>query len=180
MLSKILYRVLLAIIALLSVNSSYSQLTVNDTINLESVTIYRPTHSNTKLGLKSVSIDSLAIAQKRALSLSALLQENTSIFVKTYGRGATATASMRGTSASHTNVYWNGIKINSPMSGEADFSLVPLYFVDDVAIHFGQASMGLGSGGLGGAISLKSRPNWNRKFGAQIYQIGRASCRERV
>jgi len=170
MLSKFLYRVLLATIALLSVNSSYSQLTVNDTINLESVTIYRPTHSNTKLGLKSVSIDTLAIAQKRALSLSALLQENTSIFVKTYGRGATATASMRGTSASHTNVYWNGIKINSPMSGEADFSLVPLYFVDDVAIHFGQASMGLGSGGLGGAISLKSRPNWNRKFGAQIYQ----------
>ena len=170
MLSKFLYRLFTASVVLLCAYSSYSQHTVNDTINLESVTIYKPKHSIAKSGLKTISIDTLAISQKKALSLSALLQENTSIFIKTYGRGATATASMRGTSASHTNVYWNGIKINSPMSGEADFSLVPLYFVDDVAIHFGQASMGFGSGGLGGAINLKSRPNWNRKFGAQIYQ----------
>ena len=170
MLSKFLYRLLTTVIVMLLVHSGYAQYVTNDTIDVGSVTVYRAKHKGGQSGLKSISIDTLAITQKKTLSLSELLQENTSIFIKTYGQGATATASMRGTSASHTNVYWNGIKINSPMTGEADFSLIPLYFVDDVAIHFGQASMGLGSGGLGGAISLKSQPNWNEKFGAKIYQ----------
>ena len=155
---------------MLLVQSGYAQYVTNDTIDVESVTVYRAKHRNTQSGLKSISIDTLAITQQKTLSLSELLQENTSIFIKTYGQGGTATASMRGTGASHTNVYWNGIKVNSPMTGEADFSLIPLYFVDDVAIHFGQASMGLGSGGLGGAISLKSQPSWNEKFGVKIYQ----------
>ncbi|PKP37113.1 MAG: hypothetical protein CVT98_06525 [Bacteroidetes bacterium HGW-Bacteroidetes-15] len=83
---------------------------------------------------------------------------------------ATATASFRGTGASHTNVYWNGIKINSPMSGEADFSLIPLYFIDDVAIHFGQSSMSYGSGGLGGSVNLMSTPDWSKEVGVKVYQ----------
>jgi outer membrane cobalamin receptor len=56
------------------------------------------------------------------------------------------------------------------MSGEADISLIPLYFIDDVAIHFGQSSMSYGSGGLGGSVNLHSSPDWTRQVGGKIYQ----------
>ncbi|HRX66811.1 MAG TPA: TonB-dependent receptor [Tenuifilaceae bacterium] len=142
-----------------------------DTLEIESVTIYKNrTIADVPAGAKIVRVDSLVFREKLNLSLSELLIENSPIFIKTYGRGATATASFRGTGASHTLVSWNGLKINSPMSGEVDFSLIPLYFVDDISIHFGQSSMKFGSGGLGGAVNLKSSPDWDKKFGANIYQ----------
>lgn len=166
-----LNRIVFLLIALLNAFGVQSQDLLRDTITIESITVYRnKAYHGIQAGVKSILLDSLVINEKRNLSLAELLQENSPIFIKTYGRGATATASLRGTSASHTNVYWNGIKINSPMSGEADFSLVPLYFVDEVAIHFGQSSMGYGSGGLGGAVSLQSTPNWSKPFTAKVYQ----------
>lgn len=165
------YRILLLAVMLLNTVGAFAQHLVSDTISLESVTVYqRRQASGLQAGIKSISIDTLVIREKQGLSLAELLQDNSPIFIKTYGRGATATASLRGTSASHTKVYWNGLRINSPMSGEADFSLVPLYFVDDVAIHFGQSSMSFGSGGLGGSVHLQSVPNWGKQYGAKVYQ----------
>jgi iron complex outermembrane receptor protein len=162
---------LLAVIAHGMMQNAYAQNIATDTIEIEGVTIYKNRlPENFRPGLKTVSVDSLVFMEKRGLNLTELLSENSPIFIKTYGRGATATASFRGTGASHTLVLWNGLKINSPMSGEVDFSLIPLYFVDDVSIHFGQSSMGFGSGGLGGAIALQSSPDWNTKAGAKIYQ----------
>lgn len=149
----------------------YSQTTPLDTIDLESVSIYvSRSNLGIRTGIKSFTVDSLIMREKAGLSLSELLQENSPIFIKTYGRGATATASFRGTGASHTNVYWNGIKINSPMSGEADFSLIPLHFVDDVMIHFGQSSMKFGSGGFGGSVNMQSAPKWTDQHSVNIFQ----------
>ena len=165
------YRILLFAVMLLNTLGAFAQHLVSDTISLEGVTVYqRRQASGLQAGIKSISIDTLVIREKQGLSLAELLQDNSPIFIKTYGRGATATASLRGTSASHTKVYWNGLRINSPMSGEADFSIVPLYFVDDVAIHFGQSSMSFGSGGLGGSVNLQSTPNWGKQYGAKVYQ----------
>lgn len=165
------FRTISVMLALLSTFDASSQHLLSDTIAIESVSISRNRTGNLlQKGLKSISIDTLVLNEKKGLSLAELLQENSPIFIKTYGRGATATASLRGTSASHTKVYWNGLQVNSPMSGEADFSLVPLYFVDDVAIHVGQSSMRYGNGGLGGAVSLQSIPDWSKQLGATIYQ----------
>jgi iron complex outermembrane receptor protein len=150
---------------------AFSQVLESDTLNLESIIIYHSkVGADTRPGLKSISIDSMLIKEKINLSLADLLIENSPIFIKTYGRGASATVSFRGTGASHTNVYWNGIKINSPMSGEADISLIPLYFIDDVAIHFGQSSMSYGSGGLGGSVNLQSSPDWTNQASGKVYQ----------
>ncbi len=150
---------------------AYSQSIATDTIEIESISIYRNRNSIDYIpGTKVESIDSMVFKEKSFLSLAELLGENSPIFIKTYGRGATATASFRGTGASHTQVFWNGLKINSPMSGQVDFSQIPLYFIDNVSIHFGQSSMNFGSGGLGGSVNLGSSPDWNKKNGAKIYQ----------
>jgi iron complex outermembrane receptor protein len=148
-----------------------SQSIATDTLEIESISIFRSKNSIGYLpGTKVETIDTVVLNEKASLSLAELLGENSPIFIKTYGRGATATASFRGTGASHTQVFWNGLKINSPMSGQVDFSQIPLYFVDNVSIHFGQSSMNFGSGGLGGSVNLASSPDWSKKSGAKVYQ----------
>ena len=116
-----------------------------------------------RAGMKQTEVDSTILQDKRSLSLSDLLSENTSVFIRNHGRGALATASFRGTSSSHTQVNWNGISINSPMAGMVDFSLIPVYIIDELNLKYGSASLADRSGGIGGSININNRPEWNNK-----------------
>lgn len=111
-------------------------------------------------GFKQTVIDTSILSEKASVSLSELLSENTSVFIKSNGRGAMASASFRGTAPSHTQVSWNGISVNSPMLGMVDFSLVPVYIVDNLILRHGAASLTDGGGGIGGSINLENRPGW--------------------
>jgi outer membrane cobalamin receptor len=114
-------------------------------------------------GMRQSQVDSTILQNKMARSVSDLLSENTSVFIKNHGRGALATASFRGTAASHTQVKWNGISINSPMAGMVDFSLIPVYLIDELHLKHGPASLADGVGGIGGSIHLYNRATWNDK-----------------
>ena len=114
-------------------------------------------------GMKQTRVDSLTLQNKVSLSLSDLLSENTSVFIKNHGRGALATASFRGTAPSHTQVSWNGLNINSPMAGMVDFSLIPVYIIDDLVLNHGAASLADRSGGIGGSIHINNQADWSRK-----------------
>ena len=120
--------------------------------------------------MKKSKIDSIVLKEKANASLSELLSENTTIFIKEHGRGALATASFRGTAASHTQVTWNGMNINSPMTGMADFSLIPVYIIDEIDLKYGAASITDNSGGLGGSININNTADWNNKFSVKYLQ----------
>ena len=119
-------------------------------------------------GIKQTTVDSLVLKENLNHTLSELLSENTPIFIKAYGRGSMATASFRGTAPSHTQVLWNGMSINSPMLGMVDFSLLPVYFIDQVELKHGGASVEDISGALGGSISINNRPDWNNTFSGKM------------
>jgi len=121
-------------------------------------------------GMKETTVDTLILLQKINLSLSDVLSENTPVFIRSYGRGALATASFRGSAESHTQVNWNGININSPMAGMVDFSLIPVYIIDDVKLQYGNASIAGQSGGLGGSINISNAVDWNNKLGVTFMQ----------
>ena len=121
-------------------------------------------------GMKQTHVDSVVLQNKASLSLSDLLSENTSVFVKSHGRGALATASFRGTSPSHTQVSWNGININSPMAGMVDFSLIPVYIIDELKLKHGSASLADRSGGIGGSININNRADWNEEYSIAYLQ----------
>ncbi len=121
-------------------------------------------------GMQQTLIDSLVLRNKLNQSLSDLLSENTPVFIKSHGRGALATASFRGTAPSHTTVSWNGIPVNSPMAGMVDFSLIPVYIIDDIQLKHGTASVAERSGGLGGSIGISNRADWNEGFSAEYIQ----------
>ena len=61
------------------------------------------------------------------------------------------------------------MRINSPMLGTVDFSMIPSYFIDDATLYHGASSIGLTGGGLGGAIDLQTKPL--QKDGIQVKYI---------
>ncbi|MEG2789981.1 MAG: TonB-dependent receptor plug domain-containing protein [Odoribacter sp.] len=121
------------------------------------------------IGTTRTDIDTVVLRESVANSIADILSQNTSIFIKSYGRGTLATASFRGTAPSHTQVLWNGMKINSPMLGQVDFSLIPSYFVDDMSLWHGASSVNVTGGGLGGAITLNTKPM--ERTGAELHFI---------
>ncbi len=121
-------------------------------------------------GMTITKVDSMVFMEKANASLSELLSQNTSVFIKDYGRGALATASFRGTAPSHTQVKWNGININNPMTGMVDFSLIPVYVLDEMSLKHGSASISEQSGGLGGLINIGNKANWSKPFALKYMQ----------
>nr|WP_324292776.1 TonB-dependent receptor plug domain-containing protein [uncultured Carboxylicivirga sp.] len=121
-------------------------------------------------GMKITEMDSMVLQNKTTASLADLLTQNSTVYIKSQGRGALSTASFRGTAPTHTQVTWNGLNMNSPMLGMVDFSTIPVYVLDDVAIKYGSASISQSSGALGGSISLNNTADWNNRFSAMLLQ----------
>lgn len=121
-------------------------------------------------GVKETRVDTTVLQEKVNRSVSDILSENTTVYIKNYGRGALATASFRGTAPTHTRVSWNGLPINSPMLGMVDFSLIPVYIVDELSLQHGAASVKEQSGGLGGHIRINSTVDWSNRFSGRYYQ----------
>ena len=139
------------------------------TIPIKEVTVYgrRPMK---EIGMQQTKFDSVVLKENIALSIADVLTFNSSIFVKSYGRATLSTVAFRGTSPSHTQVTWNGMRINNPMLGMTDFSMIPSYFIDDASLLHGTSSVSETGGGLGGAVKLSTKPTQNEGFGLQYVQ----------
>ena len=139
------------------------------TIPIKEVTVYgrRPMK---EIGVQQTKFDSVVLKENIALSIADVLTFNSSIFVKSYGRATLSTVAFRGTSPSHTQVTWNGMRINNPMLGMTDFSMIPSYFIDDASLLHGTSSVSETGGGLGGAVKLSTKPAQNSGFGLQYVQ----------
>lgn len=138
-------------------------------INIDEVTILgkRPMK---EIGLQQTKLDSAILKDNIALSIADVLTFNSSIFVKSYGRATLSTVAFRGTEASHTQVTWNGMRINNPMLGMVDFSMIPSYFIDDASLLHGSSSVNETGGGLGGAVKLSTKAADANGFGVQYIQ----------
>ena len=123
-----------------------------------------------EIGTQQTKFDSVVLKENIALSMADILTFNSSIFVKSYGRATLSTVSFRGTSPSHTQVTWNGMRINNPMLGMTDFSMIPSYFIDDASLLHGTSSVNETGGGLGGAVKMSTTPAQNKGFGVQFIQ----------
>ena len=138
-------------------------------LNLPEIPIYadRPIK---EVGVQQTKMDSIVLKENIALSVADILTFSSPIFVKNYGRATLSTVAFRGTSASHTQVSWNGMKINNPMLGMTDFSMIPSYFIDDATLLHGTSSVNETGGGLGGSVHLSTKPAKADGFGLQYIQ----------
>lgn len=145
---------------------SSAQYSLWDTIPIMEILV-----QDTKLaGGKVENIDPLILNSQANATLATVLSENTNIYIHSAAKGSIATASMRGAGASHTKVLWQDMPINSPMTGQVDFSLLPVYFTDEVVLHYGSASLVNTGGALGGSISLANTPQWQNGWHGKVIQ----------
>ena len=122
------------------------------------------------IGVQQTRLDSAILKENIALSIADVLAFNSPIFVKQYGRATLSTVSFRGTGPSHTQVTWNGMRINNPMLGMTDFSMIPSYFIDNASLLHGTSSVNETGGGLGGLVRLSTTPAAVDGFGLQYVQ----------
>lgn len=111
---------------------------------------------------KQYTIDS-ALKKQPHNDLTELLAITSPVFLNTNGSaGSLATPSLRGTTANHTLVNWNGFPINSITLGQSDLSLSNTYFMDEISIIPSAPGTLYGSGTFGGAINLNNQATWNK------------------
>lgn len=122
------------------------------------------------VGVEMTKLDTLVLHENISLSMADILSKNSTVFVKSYGRATESLVEFRGTSPSHTQVTWNGMRINSPMLGTLDFSTIPAYFIDEANLYHGASSINLLAGGLGGAVEMVNKPAEKKGWGAQFTQ----------
>lgn len=144
--------------------------TLPDTLKIKKIYVnhnrHQPLHS-----FNQFFVDSLQMVHYYNKNLAELLAAESTLFIKSYGQGQLASASFRGTSASHTATLWNGVDIRSPMLGQLDFSLIPNFFIDKIELTYGAGAVANSDGALGGAINLLNRPVWNNRL-SLLVQVG--------
>lgn len=165
---KAIYGVLLVALVV-AVPAVYAQDITQRIHKLDEVVI-TATRPMKDIGVQKTTFDSLALKENIALSLADILTFNSSVFVKSYGRATLSTVAFRGTSPSHTQVTWNGMRINNPMLGMTDFSTIPSYFIDQASLLHGTSSVNETGGGLGGLVKLGTTSDVVSGLNAQYVQ----------
>lgn len=149
---------------------------VDTTLNIAEIQVSAPKIRTMSIGTQSVDWKAEDLEKINAQNVAELLNNETPVFIKSYGLGSLATSSIRGGSAGHTLVLWNGLPIQSPMLGLLDLSLLPLNATEEISFQKGGNSALWGSGAIGGMISLRNRPDFSNKIsshsGTQIGSFG--------
>ncbi|AOW11106.1 TonB-dependent receptor plug domain-containing protein [Flavobacterium gilvum] len=131
--------------------------------NLKEVVVSdRTLYSNNKS--QSIQILNDSVINKNQSSLTNLLNYNSVLYFKEYGRGMLSTVSFRGTTASQTAVIWNGINVNSQLNGSTDFNTFTAPDFNSVSIKAGGGSVSYGSGAIGGTVHLNNDLVFKNKF----------------
>ncbi len=103
-----------------------------------------------------ILIDEAEIENATAESLGELLANELGIDLRSYGGfgGASQGMHIRGMGADGTQVFVNGVNVNSPSLGQADVARVPLNNIERIEVVKGSGSLLYGTGAMGGTISI--------------------------
>jgi iron complex outermembrane receptor protein len=148
-----------------------------DTLVLSQVEVHAAAHRKYAYGQFVRTLHKDRLAQLSGYSLGEVLQQETGLFLRQYGPGMLTSLSMRGTSAGHNALFWNGLPVNSPSLGQADYSIFPSGGFDEVNIHYGSSGALYGTDAIGGSVHLFSDLKFNTgkelKFGTLLGSFGR-------
>ncbi len=136
----------------------------NDTIYKLKEIVLSDLYLKTNNQSQSVQVLNDSVIAKNQSFLSDLLNYNSTIYFKQHGRGQLSTVSFRGTTASQTAVVWNGININSQLTGSTDFNTITSNDFNSISVKAGGGSVIYGSGAIGGTVHLNNDLLFKRQF----------------
>lgn len=153
--------IFLILFVLISVNTVCSQR--DSVVVLDEVVLTDSRLLQFSNGIKATTLTD-SVLQRNAGMLTDNLRYNTPIYFKENGYGMVSSASFRGTTAQQTAVVWNGININSQLTGQTDFNAIMPQNFDGITVRSGGGSTQYGTGAVGGSIHL----NTNLFFGSPL------------
>lgn len=103
-----------------------------------------------------IIIDETDIKASGAKTLGELLANELGIDWRTYGNygGAAQEIHIRGMRGNATQVFVNGVSVNSPSLGTADIGKIPLTNIERIEVVKGSGSLLYGSGAMGGTVNI--------------------------
>lgn len=103
-----------------------------------------------------IVLDEMDIEESPAKSIGELLANELGIDWRTYGDygGAGEEIHIRGMSGNATQIFVNGINVNSPSLGSADVGSIPLNNIEKIEVVKGSGSLLYGSGAMGGTVNI--------------------------
>lgn len=96
-------------------------------------------------------------------NLTDLISRYAPIYIKS-DAGGLSTIRIRGTSPSHTAIYFGGLNINSLTLGQSNLANISTYLFDEIALQYGSSSAENGSGSIGGSIRLGFKKQWTNGY----------------
>ena len=94
---------------------------------------------------------------RAAESVTRILSEQSGATVtRLGGMGATATVSLRGSTANQVSVYLDGVPLNSAVGGGVDLASLPMADVERIEIYRGMSPMSFGASAIGGVVSIST------------------------
>ena len=89
-------------------------------------------------------------------SLDALIEDETTNYINSYGPNYLSTVSIRGSNSQQVAIIYENFVLNNPLNGVVDLTTIPLSFFHSADIVYGLPSSSSGNGGVSGAIILNN------------------------
>lgn len=164
---KTFYILFLAVLQTTQMFAQNDSIHLLDEVLLSDVRLYSASKANTVHTLKD------SVLEKNPPILTEVLKFNSPIFFRENGPGMVSSASFRGTSASQTAVVWNGININSSLTGQTDFNTLLTSGYEQIGIRSGGGSVLYGKGAIGGSVHLNNKFSFGKGFKNEMrFQAG--------
>ncbi len=136
-----------------------------DTIRLKEITI----EAKKSLNWQRKSIDSTRVELHSNDKIGEVLKSEPAIMIKKQGSSGMQSISIMGTHNQHSQVIWNGMPIQSSLSGQFDYSQLnndPNY---QTGIYYGINSLQMNNGALGGLISSEAQTRESLKNSTNLF-----------
>lgn len=152
------YMIALMLMAMASLPGSAEAVENNETIQLEEVVVTATKTDETRRDVPNAvtTIDHYDIQESPARNLGDLLAGKAGIDWRNYGDFGAAAGEIhiRGMRGNATQVFVNGVSLNSPSLGLADINRIPLNNIERVEVVKGSGSLLYGSGAMGGTVNI--------------------------
>lgn len=154
---------LVAFLVLFTSISSYAQKKTALSFDIDSVLV---TAQKSEQSIDEVLVNIDREKHYENTTLPQILNSQSRIYIKKYGNGQLSSISVNGFGASHTNINWNGVKLNSPMIGQTDLNLIQIGNNDQLTLNSENAD------NLSGSLDLSQKIIFTKRnelsFGASV------------
>lgn len=151
--------VLLAVLALPGLSKAKEKQKDMATLEEVVVTATKTEEKRKDVPNSIIIMDEIDIQESPARSLGELLANELGIDLRAYGNygGASQEIHIRGMSGDGTQVFVNGINVNSPSLGVADVAKIPLNSIERIEVVKGSGSLLYGTGAVGGTVNISTK-----------------------